>query len=247
MAVLKPFFQYYGSKWRAALLYPAPEYATIVEPFAGGASYALRYPDHKVHLLEKSPVVAGIWDYLVNVSASEILALPDVPAGATIRDLPIPPEAQNLIGFWLETGVSHPRPRPCKRMRGPNLSKVLFWGPRVRERIARQLDAIRHWRVYLCAYEDVPSPQLRATWFVDPPYQEAGRHYRHGSDKIDFAHLGQWCRDLQGQVIVCENDGANWLPFRYLASTQANIRGTPKKRSAEAIWTSCAPAHGVSL
>jgi hypothetical protein len=33
--MLRPFWRYYGGKWRAAPRYPAPRYDTIIEPFAG--------------------------------------------------------------------------------------------------------------------------------------------------------------------------------------------------------------------
>ena len=34
---LKPFFTYYGGKYRAAPKYPEPVHGSIVEPFAGSA------------------------------------------------------------------------------------------------------------------------------------------------------------------------------------------------------------------
>ena len=37
---------------------------------------------------------------------------------------------------------------------------------------------------------------------------------------------------LSGQVIVCENFGASWLPFHSLGSTKT----TRAKRSNEAVW-----------
>ncbi len=37
MTDLKPFFCYFGGKWRAAPHYPTPKHAEIVEPFAGAA------------------------------------------------------------------------------------------------------------------------------------------------------------------------------------------------------------------
>lgn len=40
---LKPFFTFYGGKWRAAPHYAPPEFATIVEPFAGAAGYSVRH------------------------------------------------------------------------------------------------------------------------------------------------------------------------------------------------------------
>ena len=48
-----------------------------------------------------------------------------------------------------------------------------FWGERVRQTIAAQVDRIRHWRVFNCSYEDLPFSG-EATWFVDPPYQTKG-------------------------------------------------------------------------
>ena len=40
--MLKPFWRYYGGKYRAAPAYPPPRLGTIVEPFAGSAGYSLR-------------------------------------------------------------------------------------------------------------------------------------------------------------------------------------------------------------
>lgn len=40
-----------------------------------------------------------------------------------------------------------------------------------------------------------------------------------------------WCKDRRGQVIVCENAGATWLPFEPLATIKAT-RGT----SQEVSW-----------
>lgn len=108
-----------------------------------------------------------------------------------------------------------------------------FWGARVRETLAAQVECIRHWRIYNCSYEDCPDVGP-ATWFIDPPYQRAGKHYAYGSEGIDFDALGGWCRSRTGQVIVCENDGADWLPFRHLADVKTTRAGY---RSKEVIWT----------
>ena len=56
--MLRPFIRYYGGKWRAAPLYPAPMHSTIIEPFAGAAGYSMRYPDRDVILVERYPVIA---------------------------------------------------------------------------------------------------------------------------------------------------------------------------------------------
>jgi len=88
----------------------------------------------------------------------------------------------------------------------------VYWGQLARERIASQLASIRHWRVKCGDYRGAEQASP-ATYFVDPPYVVAGHHYRHGSRDLDFDALGAWCRGLRGQAIVCEAQGAGWLPF----------------------------------
>jgi hypothetical protein len=51
---LKPFFSYFGAKWRLAPKYPPPLHRTIVELFAGSACYATSYADREVILVEKA-------------------------------------------------------------------------------------------------------------------------------------------------------------------------------------------------
>lgn len=227
----RPFFGYYGGKWRdTPKLYPAPEYKTLVEPFAGSAGFSLRYPHLKVVLCEIDPILASIWQYLTRVSARELRAIPDIGPHQSVDDLKVCQEARWLVGLWLNRGVASPRKKPSQWMRS-GIRPGSFWGERVRETIASQLDNIRHWRVYNCSYDQCPVSRA-ATWFVDPPYQHAGRHYRFGSDKIDYAKLAAWCKARQGQVIVCENSGASWLPFRNLADTKT-VRA---RRSMEVCW-----------
>lgn len=229
---LRPFFGFYGGKWRDALKhYPAPQHDTIVEPFAGSAGYSVRHADRKVILGEKDPVIYGVWHYLLHVSATDILGLPDLEPGQTVADLPISQEARWLIGFWLNRGASRPRTGPSAWMRN-GIRPGSFWGERVRRTIASQVDRVRHWEVHNCSYADLPILG-DATWFIDPPYQEQGRHYQHGADAIDYRALGNWCRNRPGQVIVCENHGADWLPFSPLADVKTTRRDS---RSAEVVW-----------
>ena len=50
---LRPFFGYYGGKWRDAVKhYPAPQFDIVMEPFAGSAGYALRYAERNVVLCD---------------------------------------------------------------------------------------------------------------------------------------------------------------------------------------------------
>ena len=231
---MKPFFTYFGGKYRAALKYPAPEQKAIIEPFAGSAGYSLRYPERDVMLIDLDEKVAGTWDYIINADESEVRNLPLYDGTwATVDDLSVPQEAKWLIGWWLGKGRAHPGKSPSAWVRsGAKPSST--WGEAIRERIASQQRRVRHWKIVHGNYEDAPS--MLATWFIDPPYQLAGKEYRHGSRGIDFNSLGDWCQRRPGQVIVCENEGADWLPFRLLGE----IKATPGKSrtgvSAESIW-----------
>jgi 16S rRNA G966 N2-methylase RsmD len=85
--------------------------------------------------------------------------------------------------------------------------------------IASNVKNIRHWKIKHCSYADIPN--VKAHWFIDPPYQKAGTAYKCSSKDINFDHLGSWCMDRKGTVIVCENRGAEWLPFRDFYSATA--------------------------
>jgi len=241
---LRPFFSYYGGKWRAAPRYPSPTHKVLVEPFAGAAGYALRHPHLKVILVDKNPKVVSTWRYLIGVSERELRYLPDLPVGATTGDLKVCDEAKLLIGWWLNKGTAAPRKSPSSNMRkslsgeNPKDPPSGWWGAAIRERLATQVEYIRHWEVlegdYTCA------PDVGATWFVDPPYISAGKYYaaKYNSKGLDYERLGQWCRTRKGQVLVCENDGADWLPFRTFGTFKANEGRSGGKRTVEVLWES---------
>lgn len=234
MLGLKPFFKYFGGKWRIAPRYPAPEHDILIEPFAGAAGYSLRYPDRKVVLVEPYDVLVGIWCYLIDVQPSEILALPDVPDDGTVDDLNVCQEAKWLIGFWVNAGTERPCQSPSKWMR-EGKAPGTFWGRQARQRIASQVEHIRHWCVIHGDYSSLPD-HVEATWFVDPPYQVRGTRYVHSN--LDYATLGAWCRSRQGQVMVCENEGADWLPFQPFCDARATPGyKRPSKVSREVLWT----------
>lgn len=231
----RPFFSFYGGKWRAAPRYPAPSYPTIVEPFAGSAGYATRYANRQVHLFDVDAKVVGTWDYLIRTPAAEIARLPLLGPGDHVDDFGLPQEARWLIGWWLNKGMTAPCYVPSKWMREPLPGRdQTYWGAGVRERVARQVDQIRHWTVTLGSYETIPREW--ATWFVDPPYVGTpGGRYKHGNRGIDYDQLAAWCRGLPGQAIVCENTGADWLPFEHLHDAKATRNGG-RGVSCEAIW-----------
>jgi hypothetical protein len=191
----------------------------------------VRYAAHNVRLYEIDPVLIAVWKYLIAVKASEIRNIPDIPPNGTVDDLKICQEAKWLVGFWLNRAVTGPRKGPSKWMRD-GIRPGSFWGERVRRTIAAQVDLIRHWKIFERSYEDCPSGR-EATWFIDPPYQKAGQHYKFGADQMDYKKLASWCRSRPGQVIVCENAGADWLPFEKLADVKTTRRG---RKSKEVYW-----------
>lgn len=240
-AGLRPFLSYYGSKFRAAPKYPAPVHATIIEPFAGAAGYSLRYFDRSVVLVEKDPRLAGIWRFLIRSQPSDILALPLLDLDASIDDLPAcDPDGRELIRAWLQGGARNGK-NSFSSMARRNLIKnpntPSFWGVACRARIASQVLAIKHWTIVLADYSEAPN--IEATWFVDPPYNNAaGRVYRY--NKLDYLALGAWCLTRAGQVMVCENAGASWLPFRPLYNMSNNWNGETSKHTIEMLWSNAA-------
>lgn len=95
-------------------------------------------------------------------------------------------------------------------------------------KIAESLNKIKHFQVKFGSYQDLDN--VEATWFIDPPYQVGGEHYIE--NKIDYQELSDWCLSRKGQIIVCENSEAKWLPFQPLVK----INGQ-RKKTIEVIYT----------
>lgn len=234
---LQRFFSYRGSKNLTSRSYPKPQYDTLIESFAGAAGYACQYYSLKVTLCDLSPIICGVWRYLISAKESEIRRIPD--RVENVDDIKGCQELKWLVGFWINSC----RTSPAKKISEPRNK----WNANMRSQIARQLKHIRHWSIVEGSYEDLSNK--RATWFIDPPYQGLVKIYGlHGKPVIDFEQLGNWCLTRKGQVIVCENVGADWLPFRPLKYTNAGTIGRGldegKPRSShEAIYTQNDRAH----
>lgn len=221
---LNPFFSYFGSKYRLARLYSPPKYNVIVEPFAGSAGYSLLYPDRKVYLYDIYEPIVEVWEYLINVTEREILSLPIGPFSKEnpIDSYNICSSAQKLIGFWATESQTYSSRYPQSKARGGN------WSERKKKLIASQLQYIRHWKIECKSYENIQNQP--ATWFVDPPYLEAGKRYRN--NKIDYDLLAEWCKQREGQVIACEQGTASWLDFKSLR----DVRNGSNNKYKEIYW-----------
>lgn len=227
---LSPFFRYFGAKHKKIKYYPAPKWKRIIEPFAGSASYSLHFSDYEVLLYDGSEYVCGIWDYLIHASESDILALPHICLN--VNHLQICQEAKWLISLCYAQNDSRPRTEisPSAIIGHDKTSPLAAWGKEFRQRIADQLQYIRHWKIAKCDYLQIPD--IHGTHFIDPPYQTNKKRYP--ADVFDYPALANWCRQRNGQTIVCENSAANWLPFEHLY-TQKHSNG--KKTFSEAMYT----------
>ena len=231
---MKPFFTYFGAKWRNSTAYPDPQFDTIIEPFCGAAGYSVRRSNgRKVELYDKSEQIIMTWKYLIGASEKEIRNLPDIEYGTSVEDekYKLTQEQQNFIGWHLNTATVCPKKKPSKWYSPDSLhagSKIL-WSQHRRNRLASQLRYIRHWTATQSSYEDIPNKE--ACWFIDPPYQVHGKHYKHSNKYIDFKHLGEWCKARKGQYIVCEGIDANWLPFEPLG----RFKTKPDKKKKDQI------------
>jgi hypothetical protein len=185
-----------------------------------------------VKLYDADPTICAVWNYLIRVSPKEVRRLP--LAFGHVDELDLCSEARFLIGFWLNKATTSPSKSPSKWMRDyQSMQPGVYWGEKIRERIASQVDGIRHWKITQASYSEIPDQG--ATWFVDPPYEQAGKAYRFHD--IDYANLASWCRSRSGQVMACENAGATWLPFVPFRTIKGLEGKRGGKKSVEVIWT----------
>lgn len=216
-------FSYYGSKSKIVDLYPKPLYDNIIEPFAGSARYSLKWFERDVLLVDKYEVIVRVWKYLQQCSKNDIINLPNPKIGETInREYFDCIEQAWLMGFIVQDGVNSPR-----------LTVSKFAAKNIRTKknnIAKNLFKIKHWEIRLGSYDDIPN--VEATWFIDPPYQYGGEYYIKSNKQIDFNNLANWCKERNGQSIVCENTKADWLPFMPMKDMKGSIYTT-----TEAIWS----------
>ncbi len=216
-------FSYYGSKSRLVNYYPRPLFNKIIEPFAGSARYSLLYFENEITLIDKNEIIVGIWNYLKKCSINDIMGLPTLKIGDNIDALNFDCIEQKwLMGFLISNGAHVP---------GKTMSK---WGSVVfqkqRNDIAQQLYKIRHWNIIQCDYSEIENEP--ATWFIDAPYFVGGHKYKFGSHKIDYNHLSTWCKNREGQIIVCENTNADWMKFNPIKAQRGVLKTT-----TEAIWS----------
>jgi len=215
-------FSYYGSKSKIVHLYPPPKFNTVIEPFAGSARYALRHFRRDVILIDKYDKIIAVWKYLQSASENDVLTLPMLRAGESLNDHKSLADAERwFIGFHINGGSAMPK---------VTVKDFNMWTPVNRQYAARSLYKIRHWKFVQGEYDCLAN--IEATWFIDPPYFQGGEHYRHGTNKLDFTQIADYAQSRNGQVIVCENSSATWMPFMKLTKMHGSLKTT-----TEVWWT----------
>ncbi len=224
-------WSYYGSKSKVVNHYPPPKFGKIVEPFAGAAKYSLKFFDRDVTIVDKYKVLVDVWLYLQQASEKDIATLPALKHGDSILNYQHLSEVEkNFLGFLVCNGLESPRMN-VSSFEGVNVARDL-------KRISKSVFKIRHWKIMLGSYEDLPNTE--ATWFIDPPYQFGGEHYKESNKNIDFTKLAEWCKSRNGQVIACENTKATWLPFKAMKKMNGTMHTT-----TEAIWSNLPTAYDM--
>jgi hypothetical protein len=222
-------WSYYGSKNKISKFYPLPKYGLIIEPFAGAGWYSVLHRNKSVLLNEKYDVVYDIWNWLINDATPDaILKYTDFYAGQDISQMDLNKQHKDLVGFCINRGSTSPKnivqKWSCQIATKPTWASTTSFSLK---RIAKLLPEIKHWKCQLGDYRNLPD--VEATWFIDPPYQFGGKHY--SVSNVDYSDLADWCKTRKGQVIVCENTKADWLPFVALTEITGQ-RG----KTTEAVW-----------
>lgn len=219
---------YYGAKTTIVKLYPKPLHHKIIEPFAGTARYSLEHFENDILLVDKYDVIIKIWHFLQQASEKDVLGInrqliPQKKASDYIFDS----EGEKLLfQFLIKKAPERPSLKVTDRVAiaRPNYMNYSL------KRISKQLYKIRHWKIQLGTYEEIENQT--ATWFFDTPYEFGGACYPCSSRHLNFPAIGDHCKTRLGQVIVCENMKATWLPFVPLKSMKGSLGF-----SNEAIWT----------
>ena len=216
-------FSYYGSKSKIVDYYPPPKHKKIIEPFCGSARYSLKYWQNDVLIMDKSENLINVWKWLQQCSKNDILKLPKLTTGLDIRKIELSEIERTFLSYLVASG--RPSNIVTKFMDYDNGNQKVY------KRIADSLELIRHWEIKLGSYDELEN--VEATWFIDPPYMFGGEHYKESNKNIDFAKLAEWCKNRNGQTIVCENMKADWLDFKPLTK----IQGACQTNTTEAIWS----------
>jgi site-specific DNA-adenine methylase len=216
-------FSYYGSKSKIINYYPSPKYNRIIEPFAGSARYSLKYYENQCWINDLYSIIFDIWRWIQNATMSDLEKIPNLKKGDDLRNFDLESDLKKLLGFAVNYGSAFP------------VNLYTNWASKsheietLKKKLLKYIGKIKHWKITNYNYLDIPNEE--ATWFIDPPYQHGG--YLYVENKIDYTELANWCLSRKGQIVVCENSKADWLPF----TTLKRIQGQASTMTTEVIFT----------
>jgi hypothetical protein len=231
--VTGPLFKWFGSKWLASKLYPAPERDVIFEPFAGSAGYSLRHHEKQVVIWDDNEQLHELWDWLIgSATTASVLEIPlGIAEGTDIGVLGLSRGQALLLKHWQRTN----NVGDCWTI-SPWGNKPGQWTANTRARVAEEIYAVKHWEVRPVMY-DGPG-----TYFIDPPYLYNYRYrfamFDHAALVADIGRIPE-----HSQVIVCEaacqktGRVPDYLPFAPFGSRITSRRKkTENHHSPEYLW-----------
>lgn len=199
---------FYGRKKKILRWYPSPIKDCIIEPFAGSAAYSCFYGiDRDVTLVEKSPRLAELWEWLIKKATSEdIMNIPSVKVGEITDNFLI---------------ILHSASKRAFDYKKITVTKIISENWKCNQpKMASMVGKIKHWKIQCGDYSEIKNTD--ATWFIDPPYKgESGMGYEYTSSMINYPMLAEWIRSRKGQIIACEGSNGDYLPFENLMQQNA--------------------------
>ena len=175
--------------------------------------------EKNVILNDKYDKVYAVWDFLINhASVKNIKKLPNLTEGLNIDNLKISESEKILLGFYANPASSTPKKTVSKR-------GEISWN-RHKSFLIENLHKVKHWKITNKSYDELKN--LKATYFIDPPYQFGGEYYHSASSNkhLNYDDLAKWCLSRKGEIIVCENNKADWLNFKPLTVLNGQLHKT---------------------
>jgi len=231
-----PLFKWFGSKWSSARKYPEPIFGTIYEPFAGGAGYSLNYRQYNVNIYDTNPLLQRLWKWLIEQACyRNVMQIPtNLAEGFDIQSLDLDDGQKLLLKHWQRTNNYG----NCWTI-SPWGNKPGQWTDSTRERVARQVEYIKHWK-----FEPIDFSK-HGTYFIDPPYEY---NYRYGNNNFNFAKLAARVKSIPipNQVIACEavcpktKRVPNYLPFEFFGN-----RVTSRRKEGNNVYSKELVYHSI--
>ena len=199
---------YYGGKGMLARKYPKPYYKKIIEPFAGGAAYSLLYYNNDVTLIDQNPELISAWEFIQNPDLEQLNRIPQkIKPGTKVKSLGsfsrgfefILRAAANVGCAGKNAKIETITSFGAIHFYMNSVAKIIYW-----------TDKIKHWKFICGSYDDFKFEE--ATYFFDPPYQNAaGARYKYSAKNINYNKLKMHIKTLNGQIIITESMNSKWI------------------------------------